>query len=387
MFNILIRNEIAPCGLQELPNELFCVSDHEENPDGILLRSHVLSPESLIPGLKAIARAGAGVNNIPVESCAEKGIVVFNTPGANANAVKELVLAGLLLSSRNVLGGIAWAQSLAGETGVAKLVEKGKSQFGGPELSGKTLGVIGLGAIGVLVANACSRLGMRVLGYDPYVSVDAVWGAFSRNVHKAKDLNTLFRECDYISLHIPANVETKGLLNHDVFAKCKPGVRILNFSRAELVDNDAIKDAIEKEIVSCYVTDFPVEGLLGHDKIIAIPHLGASTPESEDNCAKMAAEQLREYLLYGNIKNAVNFPNCEIPYSGKKRICAIHRNVVNMVGSITGLLAERDINIDSVFNKSKGEYAYTMVEVDTDALEGIETAVRQIPNMIEVRVI
>ena len=387
MFKILTLNKIAQCGLDELPAKKFSVSDSEKSPDGILLRSYVLPQEELTDGLQAIARAGAGVNNIPVDSCAEKGIVVFNTPGANANAVKELVLAGLFLSSRNVIGGISWVQGLAGETGVAKLVEKGKSQFAGPEISGKTLGVIGLGAIGILVANACSRLGMRVLGYDPYISVDSVWGAFSRNVHKATDLDSIFGECDYISINIPSNAETKGMFNSDIFAKCKPGVRILNFSRSELVDNAAIKEAIEKEIVSCYVTDFPVEDVLGNDKIITIPHLGASTPESEDNCATMAAMQLREYLLYGNIKNSVNFPDCEIPYSGKKRICVIHRNVANVVGPITSLFAGRSINIDNVLNKSRGEYAYTMLEIDSDTIEGVEEELNKIANIIKVRVI
>jgi len=386
MFNVLTLNKIADCGLNELPNNNFTVSDDVKNPDGIILRSYVLPQEDLTEGLQAIARAGAGVNNIPVESCAEKGIVVFNTPGANANAVKELVLAGLLLSSRNVVGGISWAQGLHGQTGVAKLVEKGKSQFVGPELAGKNLGIIGLGAIGVLVANACRYLGMRVFGYDPYISVDAAWG-LSRGVRKAPDLDSLLAECDYISIHVPSNVETKGMFNSDVFSKCKKGVRVLNFSRAELVDNASVKEAIENEIVSCYVTDFPVEAVLDNDKIITIPHLGASTPESEDNCATMAAAQLREYLLYGNIKNSVNFPDCEIPYVGKKRICVIHRNVAKVVGPITSLFADRSINIDNMINKSKGEYAYTMLDVDCDSCEGIEEELLKVANIIKVRVI
>ena len=389
MFNILTLNKIAECGLNELPSEQFAVSDDVKNPDGILVRSYVLPQEELNDGLKAIARAGAGVNNIPVENCAEKGIVVFNTPGANANGVKELVLAGLFLSSRDVVGGIAWAQSLAGQTGVPKLVEKGKAQFAGPEVAGKTLGVIGLGAIGVLVANACRHLGMRVLGYDPYISVDAAWG-LSRGVRKAPDLDSLLSECDYISIHVPTNSETKGLFNSDVFEKCKKGVRILNFSRAELVDSDAVKEAIENGTVACYVTDFPTEALLGNDKIITIPHLGASTPESEDNCATMAAAQLRDYLLYGNIKNSVNFPDCVIPYTGvgKKRVCIIHRNVAKVVGPITSLFANCSINIDNMINKSEGEYAYTMLDVDIDCIKGdIEEELLKIPNIIKVRVI
>jgi len=386
MFSVLTLNKIAECGLVELPKAHFTVSDDAKDPDGILVRSYVLPQEDLSDNLKAIARAGAGVNNIPVENCAEKGIVVFNTPGANANAVKELVLAGLFLSSRNVVGGIAWAQGLAGQTGVAKLVEKGKSQFVGPEVAGKTLGIIGLGAIGVLVANACHHLGMRVLGYDPYISVDAAWG-LSRGVRKASDLDSLLSECDYISINIPSNAETKGMFNSDLFAKCKKGVRVLNFSRSELVDNAAINAAIADGTVSCYVTDFPVEDVLGNDKIITIPHLGASTPESEDNCATMAASQLREYLLYGNIKNSVNFPDCEIPYVGKKRVCVIHRNVAKVVGPITSLFADRAINIDNMLNKSKGEYAYTMLDVDVESLDGIEEGLLKIANIIKVRVI
>ncbi|MCL2420263.1 MAG: phosphoglycerate dehydrogenase [Defluviitaleaceae bacterium] len=386
MFNIQTLNKIAECGLVELPNEDFNVAEEINDPDGILVRSYVVPQENLTDNLKAIARAGAGVNNIPVESCAEKGIVVFNTPGANANAVKELVLAGLFLSSRDVVGGIAWAQGLAGQNGVAKLVEKGKSQFVGPEVAGKLLGVIGLGAIGVLVANACRHLGMRVWGYDPYISVDAAWG-LSRGVRKASDLDSMLAECDYISIHVPSNAETKGMFNSDLFAKCKKGVRVLNFSRAELVDNDAIKDAIANGTVANYVTDFPVEAVLGNDKIVTIPHLGASTPESEDNCATMAAAQMRDYLLYGNIKNSVNFPDCEIPYVGKKRICVIHRNVAKVVGPVTTLFADRAINIDNMLNKSKGEYAYTMLDVDADSLDGIEEELLKIDNIIKVRVI
>lgn len=386
MYKILTLNKIAECGLVELPKDSFTVSDNEKNPDGIMVRSYVLPQEELTDGLQAIARAGAGVNNIPVENCAEKGIVVFNTPGANANAVKELAIAGLFLSSRDVVGGIAWAQGLAGQTGVAKLVEKGKSQFTGPEVAGKTLGIIGLGAIGVLVANACRSLGMRVLGYDPYISVDAAW-SLSRGVRKAPDLDSLLAECDYLSIHVPSNVETKGMFNADVFAKCKKGVRILNFSRSELVDNGDLKKAIDNDTVACYVTDFPVEEVLGNDKIITIPHLGASTPESEDNCATMAATQLRDYLLYGNIKNSVNFPDCEIPYVGKKRVCVIHRNVAKVVGPVTSIFADRSINIDNMLNKSKGEYAYTMLDVDADSLTGIEEELLKVSNIIKTRVI
>jgi len=386
MFKILTLNKIADCGIRELPTDRFAVSSDEKNPHGILVRSAVIAPEELNEGLQAIGRAGAGVNNIPVENCAEKGIVVFNTPGANANAVKELVIAGLILASRNVVGGINWVQELNGQSGVAKMVEKGKSQFVGPEVAGKTLGVIGLGAIGVLVANAGRSLGMNVMGYDPYLSVDAAWG-LSRGVRKSLDLDSIFAESDYISIHIPSNADTRGMFNAEVFGKCKKGVRILNFARAELVDNAAIKKAIADELVACYVTDFPTDDVLGVDGIIPIPHLGASSPESEDNCATMAAAQLREYLLYGNIKNSVNFPDCEIPYVGKKRICIIHRNVAKVVGPITTLFADRSINIDNLLNKSKGEFAYTMLDVDSNNVEGIEEALLEMSNVIKVRVI
>lgn len=386
MFKILTLNKIADCGLRELPAEKFVISTEEKNPDGILLRSYVLPQEELNEGLQAIGRAGAGVNNIPVDSCAERGIVVFNTPGANANGVKELVIAGLLMSSRNVMAGVNWAQGLAGQEGVAKLVEKGKSQFVGPEIAGKRLGVIGLGAIGALVANACRTLGMFVVGYDPYISVDAAW-SLSRGVRKAADLDSLLAECDYISINIPANANTKGMFNREIFGKCKKGMRVMNFSRAELVNNADLKQAIDQGIIASYVTDFPTDDLLGHDKILTIPHLGASTPESEDNCATMASAQLREYLLYGNIKNSVNFPDCEIPYVGKKRICVIHRNVAKVVGPITNIFAERAINIDNMINKSKGEYAYTMLDVDTQTLDGIGNELNEIENIIKVRVI
>jgi D-3-phosphoglycerate dehydrogenase len=386
MFKILTRNKIADCGLKELPKEHFTVSDNETNPDGIILRSYVLPEEELTAGLQAIGRAGAGTNNIPVEVCAEKGIVVFNTPGANANGVKEMVLTGLLLASRDIFGGIKWAQSLQGQTGVAKTVEKGKAEFVGPEISGKRLGVIGLGAIGGLVANACRLLGMSVVGYDPYLSVDAAW-SLSRGVHKAPNLDSLLKDCDYISLHAPANKETKGMFNAEMFAKCKKGVRIVNTARAELVDDDALLAAIEDGTVYCYVTDFPTEKMLGHKRIVPIPHLGSSTPESEDNCATMAAAQLREYLLYGNIINSVNFPTCELPYVGKKRVCVIHRNLPNVISPITTMLAQRKSNIADMLMKSRGNYAYAMIDVDCPDLGNIKEEISKLENIINVRVI
>ena len=386
MFKISTKNKIAECGLSQLPKEKFTVSDGEKNPDAILLRSYVLPEEELTPGLLAIGRAGAGVNNIPVEVCAEKGIVVFNTPGANANGVKELVIAALLLASRDIVGGVNWVQGLAGETGVAKSVEKGKSEFVGPELFGKKIGVIGLGAIGVLVANACCSLGMSVVAYDPFVTVDAAW-RLSRGVHKAPNLDLLLAECDFISLHIPVNKDTKGMFNREMFAKCKKGMRLINSARAELIDDDALLEAIENDTIFCYVTDFPNEKTLGHARIVPIPHLGASTPESEDNCATMAAAQIREYLLYGNIKNSVNFPNCELPFMGKKRICVIHRNLPNVVNSVTALLSKRSSNIADMLMKSLGNYAYAIIEVDCPDLGNIADEIIKLENVINVRVI
>ena len=390
MFNILTLNEIAKCGLDELDSERFTISDTENNPDSILIRSHALPLDELntYPALLAIARAGLDVGNIPVESCAEQGIVVFNTPGANANAIKELVLAGLFLSSRNIVGGISWVQSLVGQSGVSKLIDGGNSRFVGPEVAGKILGVVGMNDVGVLVSNVCRHLGMRVHGYDPNVSVEAAWN-LSRGVRRAQDLDSVLELCDYLTIHVPEGADSKGMFNSDVFSKCKRGVRVLNFARAELVDNADLLEAIDDGIISSYVTDFPTEELLGHDKIITLPKLGPVTPESRENCATMAAIQLREYLLYGNIKNSVNFPDCEIPYVGKKRICIVHRNVAKVVGPITGMLADNSINIDNMLNRSDGEYAYTMLDVDVDgeSLAGIEEELLKIANIIKVRVI
>lgn len=393
MFNILAANKIAKCGIDELPVKQFSVynipdQQGDEKPQGILIRSYVLPEEDLNKELLAISRAGAGTNNIPIQACTNKGIVVFNTPGANANAVKELVLCSLLMASRNIVGGIEWSKNLKGQENVAKTVEKNKHRFVGPEISGKTLGVVGLGAIGVLVANAARSLGMNVYGYDPFISVDAAWG-MSPGVRKSEDLNSMLELCDYISIHVPLNQNTQGMFNDELFANCKRGIKLINLSRAELVDNNCVKKAIADGIVHLYVTDFPTEDILDDDKIIPIPHLGASTPESEDNCATMAAIQLRDYLLYGNIKNSVNFPDCSLPYSGQKRICIIHKNVANVIGNITGLLAEKNINIDNMLNKSKGDHAYTMIDIDRDRsnLNKIEIDLEKIENIMKVRVI
>jgi len=386
MFNVKTLNEISESGINEFPKGQFAVSDNVKNPDGILVRGLDIPLEELNQNLLAIARAGSKVDNVPVESCSEKGIVVFYTPGANANAVKEMTLAGLLLASRNVIDGVNWTQGLAKQSGVAALVEKGRHQFDGPELAGKSLGVVGLGAIGVLVANACRHFGMRVLGYDPYISVDAAW-SLSRGVRKAPELDSLLMECDYISIHASSDEETKGMFNGDVFSKCKKGVRLINFARAELVDNEAVMAAIDNGTLASYVTDFPSEELLGNDKIITIPRMAGATPESGDNRAAMAATQLREYILYGNIRNSVNLPDCEIPYVGKKRICVIHRNVAKVVGPITSLFADRAINIDNMLGKSKGEYAYIMLDVDSDNVDGVEEELLRMESVIKVRVI
>ncbi len=387
MYKILTLNKISDIGLCNLPKENYEILSEEKNPDGILLRSYSMHEMELPDSLQAVARAGAGVNNIPIEKCSEKGIVVFNTPGANANAVKELVIAGLLLSSRKISQGISWAQSLKGETGVAKLVEKGKGEFVGPEITGKKLGVIGLGAIGVLVANSCHSLGMEVYGFDPFISVDAAW-SLSRGVTKASSLEEIYQNCDYITIHVPLNDKTEKMINSRVLETMKKGVRILNFSRGELVCNVGIKKAIDDGTVSSYVTDFPTEELLGCDNIITIPHLGASTPESEDNCAEMAANELRNYLEFGNIINSVNFPDCSLPYTaGTRRICVIHKNVPNVVGPLTTVVAKKSLNIENMINKSKGNYAYTILDVLAEDTLGVEKEIEKVDEVIRVRVI
>lgn len=379
MYHILTLNEIAKIGIDQLDADTYCVSKEEKRPDGILLRSFSMHDMELCDSVLAIARAGAGTNNIPVDKCSEKGIVVFNTPGANANAVKELVLAGLFLSSRKIAEGIAWTKALAGESGVEALAEKGKSQFVGPEIQGKRLGVIGLGAIGVLVANAAKSLGMEVLGFDPFLSVDAAW-SLSRSVRKGASLEEVVAESDYITVHVPLNEKTKGMYGKDLFAATKKGARLLNFARGELVDMEALKVALLDGTIAKYVTDFPTEEALALPNTIVLPHLGASTPESEENCAEMAALELKDYLEYGNIKNSVNFPECFMPYSGKCRIAIAHRNIPNMVSSIATIFAQDDINIDNMINKSKGKVAYTMI--DADEMEGREALLTQELNQV-----
>lgn len=363
MFEVLTLNKIASCGIDRLDKNLFTVTDDCQNPDAIILRSFSMHDMELPDNLKAVARAGAGVNNIPIDKCSEKGIVVFNTPGANANAVAEMTVAGLLLASRKIVDGVAWANTLKGKDDVGKLVEKGKSAFAGPEIKGKKLGVIGLGAIGAMVANLAVALGMDVEGYDPYISVDAAW-RLSRHIKKSNDLKMMVSRCDYITIHMPLTDSTKNIINDEMFDCMGEGTRLLNFARGGLVDNAALKRAIDSGKIACYVTDFPCEETLGMDNVINIPHLGASTPESEDNCAVMAADQMADFIKYGNIKNSVNFPNCELPLDSKYRITIAHKNVPNMLSSFSSIFADENINIVNMLNKSKNDYAYTMVDVD-----------------------
>lgn len=364
MFNILTLNKIAKCGLDQLNDNYKITDDANVDADGIILRSFKMHDMELPESLKAVARAGAGTNNIPIDKCSEKGIVVFNTPGANANAVKELVLTGIFLSSRKIVEGIEWAKSLKDKDNVDKLVEKGKGQFTGPEIKGKKLGVIGLGAIGVLVANAAVNLGMEVYGYDPFLSVDAAW-SLSSEVKRAGTKEELVSECDYITIHVPLNDSTRGMYNKELFDITKKGARLLNFARGGLVNTADLKEAIENGIITEYITDFPDADVIALDNVICIPHLGASTPESEENCAEMAAIELKQYIEYGNIKNSVNFPACSIPYTGKARIAVLHENIKGMVGAISNVLSDEGLNIDNMVNKSKGEWAYTLIDLDT----------------------
>ena len=387
MYRIKTMNKISPTGLAVLDASRFAVSDNVENEDGILVRSADLHAYQFPPALRAIARAGAGTNNIPIDRCSESGIVVFNTPGANANAVKELVICALMLASRDVVGGVEWvkAQAAAGED-VAKVVEKGKSQFVGPEISGKMLGVIGLGAIGVQVANIATKLGMTVFGYDPFLSVDGAL-ALSRLVHRAMDLETIYKNCDYITLHVPQTAETRGMLNEDAFHMMKGGVRILNLARGGLVNDDDMLSALDSGKVACYVTDFPNNKILQGKNVVAIPHLGASTPESEENCAVMAAQQLRDYLENGNITNSVNLPTLVQPWSGECRLCIIHRNVPGAIASITGVLSKDGVNVENMTNKSKKDYAYTVVDVGSRVSDAVASEIRALDGVLRVRLL
>ncbi len=382
--NICTLNKIAACGTERFGAQ-YTITDTLENASGVMVRSAAMHDMELPETLAAIARAGAGVNNIPVDACSEKGIVVFNTPGANANAVKELVLAGLFLSSRKVVPAIQWAATLKGEGDqVGKLVEKGKSAFAGPEIAGKKLGVIGLGAIGILVANAAKSLGMDVYGYDPFLSVDAAW-KLSRSIHHVQDLDTIYQTCDYISVHVPLTPDTKGMLNADTFALMKDGVRILNFARADLVNSADMLAALASGKVASYVVDFPTEEMLGVENVVAIPHLGASTPESEDNCAVMAADELRDYLENGNILHSVNYPDVQAPRTAAHRICVMHRNIPNLLAQISAAVSAEGINIASMVNQSRKEYAYTMLDVEALPSAAVIDQILAVDGVIRVR--
>ena len=379
---IKLLNKIAEVGLKQFDDK-YEIGEDVNDEEGILVRSASLHEYEMNEKLLGIARAGAGVNNIPIEDCSEKGIVVFNTPGANANAVKELVLCALFLASRKVVEGIDWVKTLEGNDDAGKLVEKGKSQFVGPEIEGKTLGVIGLGAIGVNVANAAIKLGMNVYGYDPYISVNAAWH-MSKWVQEAKNIETILKECDYITLHAPSTKETKGMINADAFALMKDGVKILNFARGDLVNTQDLLDAVESGKVSKYITDFACKEIINKDNIVVMPHLGASTPESEDNCAKMAVKQLKDYLETGNITNSVNFPAVNEPRSAKYRICIIHKNVPTMLAKFATLFADANINIENMINKAKGNFAYTIIETN-DLVD--EAKLAEVENVIKVRIL
>ena len=387
MYRIKTLNKISPAGLSVLDQTRFTISGDVENEDGILVRSADMHDYQFPDALRAVARAGAGTNNIPIDRCSEAGIVVFNTPGANANAVKELAVCALLLASRKITEGADWVRTQAGGgADVEKVVEKGKSQFVGPEISGKMLGVVGLGAIGVQVANIATKLGMTVFGYDPFLSVDGAL-ALSRLVHRAMDLETIYKNCDYITLHVPQTAETRGMLNEDAFHMMKGGVRVLNLARGGLVNDDDMLAALESGKVACYVTDFPNNKILQGKNVVAIPHLGASTPESEENCAVMAAQQLRDYLENGNITNSVNLPTLVQPWSGECRLCIIHRNVPGAIASITGVLSKDGVNVENMTNKSKKDYAYTVVDVGSRVSDAVASEIRALDGVLRVRLL
>ena len=384
-------NNIAESGLKVFKNDQYTIDNDSVNPDGIVVRSFNMHEVELGNHLKAVARAGAGVNNIPVEKCTENGIAVFNTPGANANAVKEMVLTSLMASSRNLFDGVNWVKALAGEGGeIPKLVEAGKKQFVGKEIKGKTLGVIGLGAIGALVANDALDLDMEVIGFDPFISVDTAW-KLSRNVQRAMTIEDLFANSDYITVHVPLTEDTRGMFNDATFSLMKDGVHILNFSRGDLVDERDMAAALENGKVGKYITDFPNENVLKMKNVIPTPHLGASTAESEENCAIMAARQLKEFLETGNVKNSVNFPNAALPYTGKQRVTAFHKNIPNMVGKITSAISNYHLNIADMVNRSRGDYAYTIIDIDNtvdhEIIMSLEEIISQIDGIVTVRMI
>ncbi|MEG0823107.1 MAG: 3-phosphoglycerate dehydrogenase family protein [Erysipelotrichaceae bacterium] len=385
MYKIKTMNKIAACGLDRIDSTKYTIADDIKDEDGIIVRSAALHEYEMPASLKAIARAGAGVNNIPLDECSKKGIVVFNTPGANANAVKELVMLGLLVSARRVYPAMKWVQEQDTSADIAKLVEKGKSQFTGPELLGKTLGVIGLGAIGIKIANLATSFGMKVYGYDPFLSVDNAWKLDTKVIH-ANKIEEVYANSDFITIHIPQTNETKGTICTESISKMKDGVRILNFARGGLVVDADIIAAIESGKVSNYVTDFPNEKLLGIDGVIAIPHLGASTPESEDNCAIMAADELVNYLENGNIVNSVNMPNVSMPRSGQGRVGVIHLNTPNMIAQISNVLSKNNLNIENLVNKSRDEFAYTLVDANNSISDTVIEELKNTENVLAVNI-
>lgn len=385
MYKVKLMNKISPVGLNNFTEE-YEYSEDLVDEDAILLRSASLHDYDFPKNIKAIARAGAGVNNIPVEKCTEKGIVVFNTPGANANAVKELVICGLLLSSRKVVESIQWINTLGDDENIAKTAEKGKSNFVGPEIEGKTLGVIGLGAIGVQVANAAVKLDMKVFGYDPFMSVNSAW-ALSKHVKQAANMEEIFKTCDYISIHVPSTKDTKGMVNKDMLALVKEGTRLLNFARGDLVVTQDVVDAVASGQLGKYVTDFAASELIGKENIIVFPHLGASTPESEDNCARMAVDEMRDFLENGNITNSVNYPRCVQPRESKVRLCITNKNMPNILARISKLFADHNLNIENMVNRAKGDYAYTLIDTNSDVRQDIIDRIEAAEGIINVRVI
>lgn len=387
MHQIQTYNKISSQGLDRFPRDKYEVASEFSNPDAIIVRSASLHDKEFGGNLKAVARAGAGVNNIPVGACSEKGIIVFNTPGANANGVKELVFTGMFLAARNVYPAMRWLDSVRDRGDeVPKLIESEKSKFKGSELRGKTLGIIGLGAIGAMVANDAVTLGMKVIGWDPFISVDSAWG-LSRSVRKGTSVDALVGVCDYLSIHVPLTDETRGMLDRDKFAQMKKGTRILNFARGGLVNNTDLKAAFEDGTVAAYVTDFPDAELLSMDRVIGIPHLGASTLEAEENCAVMAVDQLRAFLETGNISNSVNFPSCEMEMTSDSRIVIANRNIPNMVGQITTILAEEKMNISDMLNRHKNDYAYTIIDVEGTVSDALIGKLKAIDGVIMVRII
>ena len=387
MYKIKLMNKVAEAGPEFLQARDCEVFEEIENPDAMLVRSAKLHEYPFNPELLCIARAGAGTNNIPLERCLEEGIVVFNTPGANSEAVKELAICALLMSSRDVVGGADWVRSLATEgDAIPGMVEKGKGSFAGPELAGKTLGVIGLGAVGAKLASAALSLNMTVYGFDPYLSVDAAWMLSSQVIH-ATDIDMLLRASDYISIHVPYMKSTHHLINRESIAKMRDGVRLINLARGELVDDDAMVDAIDNAKVACYVTDFPNDKIVGVPNVVALPHLGASTPESEEKCAVMAAKEILAYLQHGNIENSVNFPNTSLPRTGTARLCIFHRNVPRMLNACLDVIGQENLNVDNLVNKARGDYAYSIIDIDSQVNPSVVDTLSAIEGIIRVRLI